>query len=197
MNNIYTQVAIHRFTIGLLAASQFFSSPPQLLISAMAPECRNPFYPDSRRLSPSSPLLNACWQILSLLLWTGFSFFDPLDRIAGILALRGKWAEYINSSWRWPKCSASSYRLYLKNGSLSCPAFPVHFYNCAIVRSMSKLSKLCSFLQNKVWVNNFVHVLWQWAERTVYVSSKFNAKRLREGIGKTISHKRHNWRQRS
>ena len=60
MDNIYTQVAIHRSTMGSLAVSQFSSSPPQLLISIMALDCGTSLYRDSRMLSPSSPLMNAC-----------------------------------------------------------------------------------------------------------------------------------------
>ena len=53
---MYTQVAIHKFTIGSLAASQFSSSPPTecLLLDSLSP---------------------------SLFLWTGFSFFDSLDGV--------------------------------------------------------------------------------------------------------------------
>ena len=40
MDNIYTQVAIHRSTIGSLAVSQFSSFPPPLLISAVTPKYR-------------------------------------------------------------------------------------------------------------------------------------------------------------
>ena len=53
---MYTQVAIHGFTIGLLAASQFSSTPPT--------ECS---------------LLDSL--SLSLFLWTGFSFFESLDGV--------------------------------------------------------------------------------------------------------------------
>ena len=59
MNNIYTQVAIHRFTIGSLAASHWFPSPPKLPISAMAPDCRNPFLPRLADAEPFFSLLNA------------------------------------------------------------------------------------------------------------------------------------------
>ena len=57
---MYTQVAIHRFTIGSLAASQFSSSPPILLISTMAPEYKASSRRDSQMLNLSSPLRNAC-----------------------------------------------------------------------------------------------------------------------------------------
>ena len=39
IDNIYTQVAIHRFPIGSLAVSQCPSSSPQCPVSAVALEC--------------------------------------------------------------------------------------------------------------------------------------------------------------
>ena len=83
---IYTQVAIHRFTIGSLVVGQSSSSPSQSWISTLARECWANL---TLWLTDAEPIFSPykCFLTrfsLSLSLFSGlveFQFLDPLDGV--------------------------------------------------------------------------------------------------------------------